>query len=76
MSDEREIICPACDAILAEPITPRVLTVGKIKGEVWVCKSCAARAVDHIGYAAHLLIEALKDTVSERHHKADPGEPF
>ena len=73
-----EQLCPVCENGIDEPLIPRVITVGKIKGEVWCCKSCAVRAVDHIAYAGHLLKLAIEATESEHEARLppDPDSPF
>jgi len=69
-------ICPGCENTQQESIIPRQITVGKVKGEVWVCKACTARAIDHIAWAAHLLHAAINDTVEQHRPPVDPEMPF
>jgi hypothetical protein len=59
-------LCPSCENGITEQLGPRRIAVGAINGEVWVCKACASRAVEHIGFAAHLLMEAIQATVQQR----------
>jgi len=73
---EKTYTCPFCENDSDSPITPISLTVGPIKTDAWICKSCKGKALDSIQFAGQVVQRVLDETLRSPRIQSDEDDLF